>query len=155
MTTIWPDDRRPNEAAGPRTIEEIKWLFPPRNASSISDKQAFYMLMPDGDLVGDESEHRGYFNHSVILGAENYENQDQFYKEHSALRIDIYRSLYVDVMFAPNGAQRLSIGQMYRKIGYHEMTWQIAWLSDRTKRTEGTLQQFFQGLNEALLHLQA
>jgi hypothetical protein len=37
------------------TIEEIKRLFPPRNASSVSDEQAFCMLMPDGDLIGDES----------------------------------------------------------------------------------------------------
>lgn len=153
MMTIWPEHRRPTEDVGPRTIEEIKRLFPPRNASSVSDKQAFYMLMPDGDLIGDECEGRGYFNHSVILGSENYENQNEFYKQNEALRVDINEYLYVDVMFALTDAQRLAIGQMFRKIGYHEMTWQIAWLPDRTKRTEGTVQQFFQALNEALLHL--
>jgi hypothetical protein len=47
-----------------------------------------------------------------------------------------------------------AIGRMFRAIGYHEMTWQIAWIRDRTKHTEGTLQQFFRALNEALLHLQ-
>jgi hypothetical protein len=86
----------------------------------------------------------------VILGSENYENQTEFYKQHGALRVDINEYLYVDVMFALTDSQRLAIGQMYRKIGYHEMTWQIAWLPDRTKRTEGTLQQFFQALDEAL-----
>jgi hypothetical protein len=150
MQTIWPDDRRPAEDVGPRTIEEIKRLFPARNASSVSDEQAFYMLMPDGFLIGDEVEGRGHFNHSVILGSENYENQTEFYKQHGALRVDINEYLYVDVMFALTDSQRLAIGQMYRKIGYHEMTWQIAWLPDRTKRTEGTLQQFFQALDEAL-----
>ncbi len=154
MRTIWPEDRRPTEGeVGPRELEEIKRLFPPRDASSVSDEQAFYMLMSNGDLIGDESERRGYFNHSVILGSENYENQNEFYKEHGALRIDINEYLYVDVMFAPNEAQRLAIGKMYRKIGYHEMTWQIAWMPDKTKRTEGTLQQFFKALNEALTHL--
>lgn len=154
MMTIWPDDRRPTDDDGPRTIEEIMRLFPPRNASSVSDEQAFYMLMPDGDLIGDESKRRGYFNHSVILGSENYKNQIEFYKQHGALRIDIHEYLYVDVMFALTDSQRLAIGQMFRKIGYHEMTWQIAWLPDRTKRTDGTLQQFFQALDEALLRLQ-
>lgn len=38
-------------------------------------------------------------------------------------------------------------------IGYPEMTWQIAWIPDRTKRTEGTLQQFFQALTDALKSL--
>lgn len=151
MTTIWPDDRSPTEDVGPRTIEEIKRLFPPRNSASVSDKQAFYILMPDGDLIGEESKGRGYFNHSVILGSENFENQDEFYKRHGALRIDINKYLYVDLLFPPEDAQRRAIGQMYKKIGYPEMTWQIAWLPDRTKRTEGTLQQFFQALNEALL----
>ena len=154
IKTIWPPGRRPTEDIGPRTIEEIKRLFPPRNASSISDEQAFYMLMPDGDLIGDESEGRGYFNHSTILGSENYGNQTDFYKQHGALRIDINKYLYVDVMFPPKDAQRLAIGQMYKKIGYYEMTWQIAWLPDRTRRTEGTLQQFFQALDEALSGLQ-
>ena len=110
--------------------------------------------MPNGDLIGDESEDRGYFNHSVILGPENYENQNEFYKEHEALRIDINEYLYVDVMTAPNEAQRLAIGQMFRTIGFHEMTWQIAWMPDRTKRIEGTLQQFFRALNEALVFLE-
>ena len=154
MKTIWPGDRPPSEDAGRRTLEEITQLFPPRSASSVSSKQAFYMLMPNGDLIGDESEGRGYFNHSVILGRENYERQDEFYKEYEALRIDIHEYLYVDIMFAPNEAQRLAIGQMFRKIGCHEMTWQIACIPDRTKRTEGTLQQFFKALNEALLLLE-
>lgn len=39
---------------------------------------------------------------------------------------------------------------MYTKIGYHEMTWQFAWLPDKTRRTQGTLQQFFEALREAL-----
>jgi hypothetical protein len=156
MRTIWPEDRRPTEEeVGPRGLEEIERLFPPRDASSVSAEQAFYMLMSDGDLIGDESDQRGYFNHSVILGSENYKNQDEFYKEHGALRIDINEYLYVDVMIAPNEAQRLAIGKMYRKIGYHEMTWQIAWMPDRTKRTEGTLQQFFKALDEALTRLSA
>jgi hypothetical protein len=132
----------------------MRRLFPPRNASSVSDEQAFYILMPDGDLIGDESKGRGYFNHSVILGSENYKNQTEFYKQHGALRIDINKYLYVDVMLALKDAQRLAIGQMYKKIGSHEMTWQIAWLPDGTRRTQGTLQQFFQALDEALLHLQ-
>jgi hypothetical protein len=153
MMTIWPDDRRPTEDVGPRTIEEIKRLFPPRNGSSVSDEQAFYMLMPDGDLIGDESKWRGYFNHSVILGSQNYENQNDFYKQHGALRVDINKYLYVDVMFALTDAQRLAIGQMFQKIGYHEMTWQIVWLPDRTRRTDGTLQQFFEALNKALSRL--
>ena len=148
--TIWPDDRHPTEDVGARTIEEIKRLFPPRNAPSVSGEQAFYLLMPDGDLIGDESKSRGYFNHSVIVGSENYKNQTAFYKQHQALRIDIHKYLYVDVLFALTDAQRLAIGQMFRKIGYHEMTWQIAWLPDRTKRTDGTLQQFFQELDQAL-----
>ena len=110
--------------------------------------------MPNGDLIGDESEGRGYFNHSVILGPENCKNQTEFYKEHEALRIDINEYLYVNVMSAPNEAQRLAIGQMFKAIGFHEMTWQIVWMPDRTKRTEGTLQQFFQALNEALVFLE-
>jgi hypothetical protein len=154
METIWPEDRRPNEEVGPRALDEMKRLFPPRSASSVSDKQAFYMLMPNGDLIGDEAEERGYFNHSMILGSENYKNQDEFYKNHQAMRIDINEYLYVDVMFAPNEAQRLAIGRMYRAIGYHEMTWQIAWIPDRTKRTTGTLTKFFKALDEALVHLQ-
>jgi hypothetical protein len=154
MKTLWPDDRHPGDDVGPRTIDEIMRLFPPRNASSVSDKQAFYMLMPNGDLIGDESEGRGYFNHSVILGSKNYENQDEFYRQHGALRIDINQYLYADLMFAPSEAQRLAIGQMYRAIGDTEMTWQIAWLPDRTKRTEGTLHEFFAALNEALLRLE-
>jgi hypothetical protein len=73
MRTIWPKDRRPSEEeVGPRVLEEIKRLFPPRDACSVSDERAFYMLMPNGELIGDESEARGYFNHSVILGSENY-----------------------------------------------------------------------------------
>jgi hypothetical protein len=154
MNTIWPEDRRPTENAGRRTLEEIERLFPPRSASSVSSKQAFYMLMPNGDLIGDESEGRGYFNHSVILGPENYKIQNEFYREFKTLRIDIYEYLYVDVMFPPNEAQLLAIGQMFRKIGHHEMTWQIAWMPDRTTRTEGTLQQFFQALKEALVLLE-
>jgi hypothetical protein len=154
MKTIWPEDRHPTEDAGRRTLEEIYRLFPPRRASSVSNNQAFYILMPNGDLIGDESEGRGYFNHSVILGPENYESQTEFYKEHEALRVDINEYLYVDVMFAPSEAQRLAIGQMFKEIGFHEMTWQIAWMPDRTKRTEGTLQQFFQALNETLRFLE-
>lgn len=152
MRTIWPEDRRPTEDSGSRTIEEIERLFPPREASSVSDEQAFYVLLPDGRLLGDESEGRGYFNHSVILGAENYKNQSEFYELHGALRIDINKYLYVDVVVVPSNAQRQAIGQMYQKIGYHEMTWQIAWPPDRTRRTEGTLQQFFKALNVALLN---
>lgn len=106
--------------------------------------------MPDGDLIGDEAEGRGYFNHSVILGPENYKNQDEFYKGHGALRVDINQYLYVDTILAPTTAQRLTIGQMYTKIGCHEMTWQIAWLPDKTLRPQGTLQQFFEALREAL-----
>lgn len=109
--------------------------------------------MPDGMLIGDEAEARGYFNHSVILGLRNYENQDEFYKQHKALRIDIHQYLYVDVMFELNQSQKLAIGKMFRKIGYHEMTWQIAWIPDRTKRTDGTLQQFLRALDEALKNL--
>lgn len=154
MKAIWPEDRRPTEEDGPRTIEEIKRLFPPCGASSVSDQQAFYMLMPNGDLIGAESKNRGHFNHSVILGSENYANQTEFYKKHEALRIDINEYLYVDLMFSPNEAQRLAIGQMFRKIGYHEMTWQITWMPDRTKRTEGTLRQFLKALDKALLHLE-
>lgn len=150
MRTIWPEDRHPVEDVASRTIEEMERLFPPREASSVSDKQAFYVLLPDGRLLGDESEGRGYFNHSVILGSENYKNQGEFYKLHGALRVDINKYLYVDVIVVPSDAQRQAIGQMYKKIGYHEMTWQIAWLPDRTRRTEGTLQQFFEALNQAL-----
>jgi hypothetical protein len=69
------------------------------------------------------------------------------------MRIDINECLYVDVMFEPNAAQRLAIGQMYRRIGYHEMIWQIAWMPDRTVRTTGTVQQFFEALDKALLDL--
>ena len=155
MQTIWPVDRRPTEDGGPRTIEEIIRLFPPRDPSSVSDKQAFYMLMPDGMLIGDEAEARGYFNHSVILGLENYENQDEFYKQHKTLRVNINQYLYIDVMFELNQPQRLAIGKMFRNIGYHQMTWQIAWIPDRTKRTDGTLQQFFRALDEALMKLPA
>jgi len=150
VKTIWPGDLCPIEGeVGPRTIEEIKRLFPPRAASSVSDKQAFYILMPNGDLIGDETEGRGYFNHSVILGAENYRKQDDFYKAHGALRVDINEYLYVDVIAAPSDLQRRAIGQMYRAIGYHEMTWQIAWLPDTTLRTQGTVQQFFDALGKA------
>ena len=155
MEIIWPEDRRPAEDGSPRTIEEIMKLFPPCDPSSVSDKQAFYMLMPDGTLIGDESEKRGYFNHSVILGLENYKNQDEFYKQHKALRVDINQYLYVDVMFELNQPQRLAIGKMFQKIGYYQMTWQIAWIPDRSKRTDGTLQQFFQALDEALKDLPA
>ena len=151
MKTIWPEDRRPIEGeVGPRPIDEIKRLFPPRAASSVSDKQAFYILMPNGDLMGDEVEGRGYFNHSVILGHENYEKQDEFYRKQGALRVDINEYLYVDVSLAPSDAQRLAIGQMYRKIGYHEMTWQVTWLPGKAIRTQGTVQQFFKALGEAL-----
>jgi len=111
--------------------------------------------MPDGMLIGDEAEARGYFNHSVILGLENYENQDEFYKQHKTLRVNINQYLYIDVMFELNQPQRLAIGKMFRNIGYHQMTWQIAWIPDRTKRTDGTLQQFFRALDEALMKLPA
>lgn len=106
--------------------------------------------MPNGDLIGDEVEGRGYFNHSVTLGRENYGKQDEFCRTQGALRVDINEYLYVDVGLAPSDAQRLAIGQMYRKIGYHEMTWQITWLRDKTLRTQGTVQQFFNALDEAL-----
>ena len=152
MKTIWPEDRHPAEDDDkrPRTIEEIVRLFPPRNASSVSDKQAFYMLMlmPNGDLIGDECNGRGHFNHSVILGLENYKNQTAFYGQHGALRIDIFKSLYVDVMCPPTEAQRLAVGRMHREIGELKMAWRIDWLPDKTNRTEGTLQQFFQELKK-------
>ncbi|MGB7024160.1 MAG: hypothetical protein WBD73_10205 [Candidatus Acidiferrales bacterium] len=101
-------------------------------------------------MIGDEAEGRGYFNHSVILGPENYENQDEFYKGHEALRVDINKCLSVDVILVLTAPRRQAIGQMYRKIGYHEMTWQVARLSDKTLRTQGTLQKFFKALREAL-----
>lgn len=101
MKTIWPEDRHPTEDAGRRTLEEINRLFPSRNASSVSSKQAFYMLMPNGDLIGDESEGLGYFNHSVIFGPENYESQDAFYKQHEALRIADLDNSILDLIRNP------------------------------------------------------
>ena len=153
MTTIWPEDRCPAaDEVGPRSLEEIKRLFPPRDPTRVSAEQGFYMLLSDGELLGDESKERGYFNHSVILGMENYKRQGEFYKKHQAMRVDIWKQLYVDVMFEPTAAQRLAIGRMHRKIGDPQMAWYIEWLP-KAKRTEGTLQKFFQSLDKALLLL--
>jgi hypothetical protein len=114
-----------------KTLADIIAEYPPRPASSVTDAASFYLLLSNGDLIGGEmQEHRPkHFNHSVILGPDNYGHDGgrAFYKRHEALRIAIGAKgdLYVDVLVIPNLNQRLAIREVFKTCGQPTMTWSI------------------------------